>query len=745
MRHCLLLLPVIASIALAESTPPPIVESSSAESNTTKSSNKEQNVQEQIIELNKITAIARGFDVKLDELNRNVYVIDKSFIEEKGFKTTEEVFNYIPFVTRNSVGLGTNIDLRAQGSSSNVNVQVLLNGVNLNMLDSSHGVTPINTIAPSDIERIEVLPGGGAVSYGNGTRGGVINIITKRRYEKFSPSVGVSYTGTPNSRIFGSEVNVDAKIGGKIGQNLYYGLSGRYLYKYGYRIGDEQNAFNVGGNLTYDINENHSIFVDVSYFRGIINTSPNLLFSLTGGALSYDNAPLQRRQYNQGEGIIKTQQDRIDASIGYEAHLTPQQKLTIKAFYHYNNLLYLTNLQDVWYRVGNNTTLVQDFDQSGSRFGDSKAGGSIRYDLKHTNGLFVAGFDTTWQKGERLLDMYYSSFPVLYHNLLSGLDADKYTNSLYLIEKYNFTNHFSLTAGARYENAHYSGARTYSHEMLMLSPPSFQIPTLTTGTRFQNINRNISNFALELTPKYDFGSGSAFVKYERGYRSPNPDNLTRVAGLGAEYQNNDVASEYYHTFEIGSQANLGEHIFLSGAVFYTLTENELYSYGSAHSGFGGYGYGNFGLTQRVGLELFSEQSFFAKTLRFSESFTYVDARILSGSRNGVSLDGQLIPFVSNYKATIGINWDISKHFGIWTQNSFVGEQRDWANVKINPYILTDLGIDMRLKNLNLTLGVRNLFNSLYFLYYNSDSSDLTLMSYLYAPGRQIFADLRYAF
>lgn len=190
MRHCLLLLPMIASVTLAEPAPPPIVESSSAESNTTKSSNKEQNAQEQIIELNKITAIARGFDVKLDELNRNVYVIDKSFIEEKGFKTTEEVFNYIPFVTRNSVGLGTNIDLRAQGSSSNVNVQVLLNGVNLNMLDSSHGVTPINTIAPSDIERIEVLPGGGAVSYGNGTRGGLSTSLLSGGMRSFRQVLG---------------------------------------------------------------------------------------------------------------------------------------------------------------------------------------------------------------------------------------------------------------------------------------------------------------------------------------------------------------------------------------------------------------------------------------------------------------------------------------------------------------------------------------------------------------------------
>lgn len=148
-------------------------------------------------DLGKVSATAKGFESRLDELNRNVYIIDKGTIEQKGFKSTEEIFSYIPFITRNSIGLGSNLDLRGQGSSANVNVQVLLNGINLNMLDSSHGVTPINTIAPSDIERIEVLPGGGAVMYGNGTRGGVINIITKRRYEKFSPSVGISYSGVP--------------------------------------------------------------------------------------------------------------------------------------------------------------------------------------------------------------------------------------------------------------------------------------------------------------------------------------------------------------------------------------------------------------------------------------------------------------------------------------------------------------------------------------------------------------------
>ncbi|SQD08279.1 Enterobactin outer-membrane receptor [Fusobacterium necrophorum subsp. necrophorum] len=56
----------------------------------------------------------------------------------------------------------------------------MIDGVPVNMLDSSHRKVPLNTVNPNQIERIEVIPGGGAVLYGNGTAGGVINILTKK-------------------------------------------------------------------------------------------------------------------------------------------------------------------------------------------------------------------------------------------------------------------------------------------------------------------------------------------------------------------------------------------------------------------------------------------------------------------------------------------------------------------------------------------------------------------------------------
>ncbi|WP_104721744.1 hypothetical protein [Helicobacter mesocricetorum] len=45
-----------------------------------------------------------------------------------------------------NVGLGNNLDIRGQGNKANTSVQVLVNGIPLNMLDSSHGVTPLNTM-----------------------------------------------------------------------------------------------------------------------------------------------------------------------------------------------------------------------------------------------------------------------------------------------------------------------------------------------------------------------------------------------------------------------------------------------------------------------------------------------------------------------------------------------------------------------------------------------------------------------
>lgn len=70
------------------------------------------------------------------------------------------------------------IDMRGMGATASSNVQVLVDGVRLNADDLSGA--DFGSLSLAQIERVEILRGGGSVRYGNGAVGGVINIITKR-------------------------------------------------------------------------------------------------------------------------------------------------------------------------------------------------------------------------------------------------------------------------------------------------------------------------------------------------------------------------------------------------------------------------------------------------------------------------------------------------------------------------------------------------------------------------------------
>ena len=83
------------------------------------------------------------------------------------------------------------IDIRGMGDTFSSNVIVLVDGVRLNAPDLSGA--DFSSISLAQIERIEVIRGGGGVRYGNGAVGGVINIITKKVPETDSAAFGASY------------------------------------------------------------------------------------------------------------------------------------------------------------------------------------------------------------------------------------------------------------------------------------------------------------------------------------------------------------------------------------------------------------------------------------------------------------------------------------------------------------------------------------------------------------------------
>lgn len=136
-------------------------------------------VKEEVIRLeDTIINTEQGFNQNILELTKNVSVITSKEIEQKGARTVAEALKGVPnLIIRNMGGSDPKFDIRGQGETAFSNVIVLLDGIPLNSIDMSGyktGQIPINTV-----ERIEVIPSGGTILYGDGAVGGVINIITK--------------------------------------------------------------------------------------------------------------------------------------------------------------------------------------------------------------------------------------------------------------------------------------------------------------------------------------------------------------------------------------------------------------------------------------------------------------------------------------------------------------------------------------------------------------------------------------
>lgn len=140
-------------------------------------------------------------------------------------------------------GVGTTVDMRGFGATASSNTLILVNGRRLADFDSIG--FDLSSIPRDAIERIEITRGnGGAVLYGDGAIGGVINIITKT-------GVGKPLTGRIEAG-FGSfnqrELNA---IAAKSHGPYSVSVSGNAVNSDGYRVNDYVRQRNGIGDLRY--------------------------------------------------------------------------------------------------------------------------------------------------------------------------------------------------------------------------------------------------------------------------------------------------------------------------------------------------------------------------------------------------------------------------------------------------------------------------------------------------------------
>lgn len=723
---------------------------------------------EKVYRLEPTTITAIVMSSKLDELNRNVYQIDGSMIRQKGFINTESVFRYLSFVSISNTGLGGNLDLRGQGNKANTSVQTLINGVYANMLDSSHGVTPINLVSPNLIQSIEILPGGGAVMFGNGTRGGVVNIITTKRFDKpyFSVSAGYSRIelgSTGNHPSSSNNYNANVLYGDKFG-DTHINVGASYLYKGGPRESERTTGAGANFGVLYDFDLGQSLNFDADFFHANMHTSPFNSFMDTTPAGS---EPSKDERKRAGNGDFHNLQNRFTANLGYESELSESAKWKINAFYHYNHLKYkdsVTRLSTYTYGQGNRAFSFKDAqaDQSGSLFDDQKVGVDAKFDFKHQSGRFIIGAQSLYQMSKRTMiqhittpnpaemSMGQTTTQVSYdHKIDIPFTGNKWTNSVFAIEKYDFNEYFSLTGGGRYEFSRYFIDVENAHDInIIMGGRTQNVGDYTTKG---SLTDNLHNFAVELTPSLKFSrTGAVYAKYERGYLSPAPNNMLKREGTSSanyRYEATNLKKETYDTFEIGAKESFADFLLLSGSVFYTATRNEFYTIGNAHS-VDGVQYDTYDKTRRLGVEFASEQYFFGGILALNESFTYVKAEKKDAGKWGK------IPNSYDYKGTLGASVEIGWGFGIWAQSSFIGKQQVFSKSAagvdedraLKAYNLVDVGVSASWRKASLSAGVRNVGDTLYYDYYNHDATDtIAGYGYLIGAGRTFFVEAKYEF
>ena len=394
------------------------------------------------------------------------------------------------------------------------------------MLDTSHMNVPIDVVNINEIERIEVIPGGGAVLYGSGTSGGVINIITKKYKGNNNVRGGVGYqlASFRNNKF-------DVSAGTSVG-NFDFDINYSKNRKHGYRDYDFTNSDYFSGRINYNINKTSNIAFKYTGYRDKY-TYPNFL----------DQKELDENRRQSGITKEKDENNKIkkdEFTLTYNTKIGDKNDLNILGFYQktdipseaiedytseYKGMLAgqaaglrkalsnprlparaRTAMQNRLNTLLNElrTTNSVDF-KTISEFKDTKKAIKIKdkFTYDNTGSNVVVGLGYTDNDMLRVSKMELVGKRVMAD---TKIDLSKKTFEVFALNTFK-VNRFELIQGLRFENSKYDGTRKNNDDTL-------------------DIKKSKDNWAGSLAVNYLYSdTGNAYLKYERAFTSPAPGQL----------------------------------------------------------------------------------------------------------------------------------------------------------------------------------------------------------------------------
>ena len=643
------------------------------------------------VRLNESTITTERYEeTPVIETAKNITVISSEEIEKKGYRNVEDALKMVPglFLTDGSFSMRGQVPKLADKS-----LVVLVDGVPQNGMDNRQ--YDLDFIPIEQVEKIEVVPAGGAIMYGGNATAGVINIITKENEnKKYWGNVGVE-GGSYDYRKY--KLNYGMNITDRLDAEVNYSTSD----KNGYREGEKKDLDFIQVGTNYKLDDGKLGF-KYSHNKKVANDR------ITG--LTKEEYDKDRRQNKDAGRLGTDEQDKY--ILTFDKKLTDNLKFSSVVEYRERDYKYNYSGKNDNPKYRKRTKETESF----------YTNAQLKYNYLNNSHLILGG---DYSKAKVEENTWSTKSKKVYYKSHSDIDFE--TIGGYLLNKYSYNN-FIFTQGIRVEKNEFD-------EDLLTYKSKDKIDTTKTGrTKDSPTNTNY-----ELAANYLFDEDtSIFFSYNRVKRSPS---LTEFSSWWEEKSPKKEA-QTVDTFELGTKT-LIENIYLAGSVFYIAGDKEI-MYDPVNGAMGGSSFYNLnGKTERLGLELASEQYFDKLTLR--ENFTYMHNEITDGPYKGNE-----IPGVSKIMYGLGATYEITPQLIFNLETLYHGKAyaaNDFYNKKskVDSYIVTNISTRYNFNNgLSIFGGINNLFNEQYCDYINYDSKN-DVIKYAASPERNYYIGMEYKF
>jgi iron complex outermembrane receptor protein len=603
------------------------------------------------------------------------------------------------------------IDMRGFGATATSNVLVLVDGVRLNASDLSGA--DLSSVALSQIERIEVLRGGGAVRYGDGAVGGIIHIMTRR------PRKG-PLAGDFEARIASYDTReLRFSAAGGAGP-----LSGRIdlsrLDGDGYRDNDEQRRRDTAAELRFSP-EGALSFMDV-LFRVSRHTDE---YKLPG--------PVSRSNFLSGDSALR----RSSMASPLDGGSTDDRKFGTLWRFDLGSagmIEFQTDhrTRENPYLIGVNP-LVPLADQQYS-IETTRRDAQLRYDLEYTafgrTHSFGAGFATQSadytrrdagrtvidQSARRTGDLNGQAWYA--EAVLRASDAVRVNAGWRSDETKGRTEAATYRRTCRYQMVFVPGLGSFPQEI----PGSCVTGYQPDSTYSASSKSHAAELGLSWQP---FETLVAFISTSRNFRNPNIDELAQASS--------DLRPQHGRTVELGMRLQPTSALSLGATVFRLRNRDEIFFDSTGVPSVNR----NYDLpTKRAGLELEARWQVSGNWL-LGANAGYVRPRF-----EGVDADIPLVPrWTANVRAewrqTPALRWiAAARHAG----RRFDGNDLDNRSfAELPSYTVFDFALRFDLGGgAQLAAGINNVFDKVYSTIAFSET-------YYPMPERNGYASLRWRF